>query len=881
MAVRSTSRATDRRASAGCLPHTGRRASADRPSRANRASVLAWAALPTLAVAAGVLALLDAGAAAIDVSVARSALLAGVALPAACITAMRLRGRSGAVGALIALAMNVALAYLARDAFVPQLERVAYSAWMGGVPWREGLFGMDASLVAAPAAALCSLALYGSLSVAPLGWLARVGFIALACAESAVGLDSSLQQLAYVTFFLVAGVIAQQVMRASGHRAPTCADGHVALAGLAVALVAALATPALFSCLQNTPVLARTVAQASRVTDRVRRMVMGGRQLAAGATESLGAVSRGNNYANGTSWLNVQLLAEPQETVYLKQFTGGAYVGDAWAEDENGLADYLVEHPARDSDGTGVTLLEARNLQSDALEAALLGDDAALASGQSMGWGSSAYVISGASEAYRAHTIAVERIEGGDQPVPYYSHGVPGAAGTLTYTFFSPAEALAVPWTLSASQQAVYQARLAVLERYARATYLDVPEELVPRLAALAAENPVDGGDALAAVDAVRQLLAERAAYTRTPGEATGSGDIVDEFLFTRHAGYCQQFASAATLLLRLYGVPARYACGYAAPARMFAQRTVSEEGALTGADKGLVALDGETGTDQRFEATLSDLQQHAWVEIFVENVGWVPVEVTPAAASSAAPEDEPAASVADAQADEERAAADAEEPAARENGQADSVDAAGDKDGDADTADAGGPLAGLGAALEEVARWLARAWEQAAVRAAVSAAGAVAAACAGLAAWRMAVRRRVARLAPDGLLARMMHLLHRAGVARGCASGYELGFAQALGGELGGDVGAVGVVAAAQELVDLAAQAAFSQHGVSAAERAAALRRYRELGEVLVAHLARRRPPTARGVARNAGALLDRLAFCGYLRVIEGFSLARTTAER
>jgi hypothetical protein len=78
------------------------------------------------------------------------------------------------------------------------------------------------------------------------------------------------------------------------------------------------------------------------------------------------------------------------------------------------------------------------------------------------------------------------------------------------------------------------------------------------------------------------------------------------DFLLRSHAGYCQQFAGAAALLLRLAGVPARVVAGFAT-------------GDPTGA-----------GT-----YTVRDLDAHDWIEVYFQGYGWVPFNPTPAAASA------------------------------------------------------------------------------------------------------------------------------------------------------------------------------------------------------------------------------------------------------
>ena len=140
-------------------------------------------------------------------------------------------------------------------------------------------------------------------------------------------------------------------------------------------------------------------------------------------------------------------------------------------------------------------------------------------------------------------------------------------------------------------------------------------------LAQLTAEGAAPAGDAsgdyaqeLNAAALIAQLLERGAQYNlNTPFTPEGE-DFVTYFLGTSRQGYCIHFASAAALLLRLQGIPARYVSGYA------------------------LAVP-EAGTAQ-----VLDSNAHAWVEIYLEGYGWYPVEVTPSSPAQEDPEPEPEA---------------------------------------------------------------------------------------------------------------------------------------------------------------------------------------------------------------------------------------------
>lgn len=91
-------------------------------------------------------------------------------------------------------------------------------------------------------------------------------------------------------------------------------------------------------------------------------------------------------------------------------------------------------------------------------------------------------------------------------------------------------------------------------------------------------------------------------------GKATrnGKNDFLQYTLEQQREGYSVHYATAATLLLRYCGMPARYVEGY----------YLSPEEAKT-YQKGDTIL-------------LTEEHAHAWAEYYLEGVGWVPFEVTP-----------------------------------------------------------------------------------------------------------------------------------------------------------------------------------------------------------------------------------------------------------
>ncbi len=140
-----------------------------------------------------------------------------------------------------------------------------------------------------------------------------------------------------------------------------------------------------------------------------------------------------------------------------------------------------------------------------------------------------------------------------------------------------------------------------------KTAYTKVPRDRLPRLTELCEEHPLEGLDEITAF--ILYTLHGSAEYSLTPGWAPYSEDVIEYFLFENQKGYCQHFASAATLMYQLYGIPARYAAGYA----------VSPD-------------DFERQEDGTYRAVVMDSAAHAWTEIYLDGYGWTPVDVTPSA---------------------------------------------------------------------------------------------------------------------------------------------------------------------------------------------------------------------------------------------------------
>jgi transglutaminase-like putative cysteine protease len=145
-----------------------------------------------------------------------------------------------------------------------------------------------------------------------------------------------------------------------------------------------------------------------------------------------------------------------------------------------------------------------------------------------------------------------------------------------------------------------------VLSPGARSVYVALPPVAEQRLGALAQNisagwietNTGEPGKITTVIDWLR--AGHR--YASRPPAVPAGGDPVQDFIFNQTEGHCELFASAAVLMLRAAGVPARYVTGF--------------RGGEWNAVGGYVAVRAD--------------RAHAWAEAFLPETGWVRVDATP-----------------------------------------------------------------------------------------------------------------------------------------------------------------------------------------------------------------------------------------------------------
>jgi transglutaminase-like putative cysteine protease len=131
--------------------------------------------------------------------------------------------------------------------------------------------------------------------------------------------------------------------------------------------------------------------------------------------------------------------------------------------------------------------------------------------------------------------------------------------------------------------------------------YLELPDGLSDQMKELATSITTGKGTPFDKAVAVTQYLRTNYEYQPVIPAPPKKADPVEWFLFDYKKGFCNYYASAEVLLLRLAGVPTRLAVGYA-------QGTPAESG------------DG---------FTVQKNDSHAWPEVYFPAYGWIPFEPT------------------------------------------------------------------------------------------------------------------------------------------------------------------------------------------------------------------------------------------------------------
>ena len=165
--------------------------------------------------------------------------------------------------------------------------------------------------------------------------------------------------------------------------------------------------------------------------------------------------------------------------------------------------------------------------------------------------------------------------------------------------------------------------------KYVYKNFTAVPDDLQELLQQICDEQDFHGTP-MQIVTQIQRYFRENFQYTLAPGKTPRNKDFVAYFLTKQKKGYCVYFATAGALLLRQMGIPTQYVEGYCIDLETAADASDIVEGEdyrnwYEGDN--LLINDGDEA--YVIEVEVNDSKAHAWVEIYVDGFGWLPVELT------------------------------------------------------------------------------------------------------------------------------------------------------------------------------------------------------------------------------------------------------------
>ncbi len=283
----------------------------------------------------------------------------------------------------------------------------------------------------------------------------------------------------------------------------------------------------------------------------------------------------------GNNMLEVTLPADAAKTgtVYLKGFTGTEYTGSRWTE------------------GPAMPELETKLTSPEFF------------SGRSLKF------ISGYEELKSRDVIV--RNTGAARTVKYYPVNAAGLLETngivRRYGVYFPQKKNWRSDVIASSAKIKLSKKMTEdelrLRTYAYNNCLGIPETFTAHEAFF---EGLYSSDKAMIAEYIKSELSKNYEYTLDSGKKPFGSDFAQWFLTQNRKGSCTHFASAAVLLFRSKGIPARYCEGFVIKSEDIAsfQDSADENGYVT--------------------VSVPDNRAHAWAEIYVDGYGWLCFETTP-----------------------------------------------------------------------------------------------------------------------------------------------------------------------------------------------------------------------------------------------------------
>lgn len=301
----------------------------------------------------------------------------------------------------------------------------------------------------------------------------------------------------------------------------------------------------------------------------------------------------------------MQIETGQEKTLYLRRFTGGKYDSASGKWNPLSEADYGNEYSGM------FRWLKQQGFHPlrQVAEYYSLGEEDQMPEENQL-----KFCITGAEREYLYLPFSVEAVERGiaseEKDSGMRSRGL---AGMREYSMQersqdSPAELImAQNWVSSpqTEEQKKYLEAESVYRHFVYEQEMEVDENLQEEIQKLFWDGYKTEQEGIySALIRIRSVLKNPAMYAEEAGIEEETSDLLSWFLTGDHKGNDMFYTTAAVLAFRVHGIPARYAEGY----------YVSDS---------MVQAEGR-------KVSVTGQDAHAWVEVYFDGIGWLPLDVTP-----------------------------------------------------------------------------------------------------------------------------------------------------------------------------------------------------------------------------------------------------------